>query len=153
MTMRYVFKVDDAKRYAFPTHINDIVLDRAEASTSEVLHVVILPGHATPSHLHNDMEQVYHVLEGKGVLEVGTPAAEFTMTPGDVVRIPPCTLHQIKCSGEVPLRYLAVDCFLRGRPAAEPTWRSHVEAICRDQGWKMEEVLAGRFAPQGAGTR
>jgi hypothetical protein len=35
--MKYVFDTDNLKRYVFPTHINDIVVDRKDASTSEVL--------------------------------------------------------------------------------------------------------------------
>ena len=39
------------------------------------------------------------------------------------------------------LRYIAVDCFLEGRPKDEPTWESHVRAICSEQGWDFDDVV------------
>ena len=52
------------------------------------------------------------------------------MKPGDVVRIPPHTLHSIKCDSATTLRYLSVDAFVGEKPAAEPTWDSHVQTLC-----------------------
>jgi hypothetical protein len=31
--------------------------------------------------------------------------------------------------------YLAIDCFLGGRPKEEPTWDSHAHVICKQNGW------------------
>ena len=69
--MQYVFGTSHLKRYEFPTHINDIVVDRGEAKVSEVFVVVIHPGSAPPLHKHDDTEQVFYVLEGRGTLTVG----------------------------------------------------------------------------------
>jgi len=52
--MKYVFDTSNTKRYKFPTHINDLVMDRAEATTSEVFIVVLEPGQAPPLHKHED---------------------------------------------------------------------------------------------------
>ena len=43
--MRYIFSthLQDTKRYCFPAHINDLVLDKA-AATSEVFIVVLDEG-------------------------------------------------------------------------------------------------------------
>ena len=46
--MRFVFSTAEVKRYRFPTHINDLVVDRADAQTSEVFVVVLEPGEAPP---------------------------------------------------------------------------------------------------------
>ncbi len=35
--MNYKFTTEKPKRYRFPTHINDLVMDRSEATASEVL--------------------------------------------------------------------------------------------------------------------
>ena len=87
------------KRYRFPTHINDLVMDRSQATASEVFIVVISPGGAPPLHQHDDTEQIFYVLEGRGRLEIGAESEEFLVEPGDVVRIPPATLHRIHCLG------------------------------------------------------
>ena len=142
--MNYVFSTVQPKRYRFPTHINDLVMDRAEAATSEVFIVEMAPGEAPPRHRHDDMEQIFYVLAGQGRLEVGDPVESFVVSPGDVVRIPVSTWHTVYCLGDEPLRYLAVDCFIAGRPAAEPTWDDHVRVVCEEQGWDFETIKNGQ---------
>jgi len=139
--MQFIFPTARTKRYQFPTHINDLVVDRAEAETSEVFVVVLKPGGAPPLHRHDDTEQVFYVLEGRGRLRMGAAGRTYPVRPGDVVRIPPKALHSIQCTGSRPLRYLAIDCFLNGRPAGEPTWDSHVKVLCRQQGWDYRKVV------------
>jgi mannose-6-phosphate isomerase-like protein (cupin superfamily) len=138
--MQFVFSTAKTKRYRFPTHINDLVIDRAAAETSEVFVVVLKPGEAPPLHQHDDTEQIFYLLEGKGVLRIGAAKKKFSVKPGDVIRVPPKTLHSIQCTGRRPLRYLAIDCFLNGRPATEPTWDAHVKVLCRQQGWDYQQV-------------
>jgi mannose-6-phosphate isomerase-like protein (cupin superfamily) len=138
--MQFVFSTAKTKRYRFPTHSNDLVIDRADAETSEVFVVVLKPGEAPPLHQHDDTEQIFYLLEGKGVLRIGAAKKKFSVKPGDVIRVPPKTLHSIQCTGRRPLRYLAIDCFLNGRPATEPTWDAHVKVLCRQQGWDYQQV-------------
>lgn len=145
--MRFVFPTSSVTRYRLPTHINDLVVDRSESETSEVFVVVIEPGSAPPPHQHDDTEQVFYVLEGKGTLRIGAEKSEHTVSPGDVVRIPPRTVHSIRCDGSKPLRYVAIDCFTAGRPVDEPTWDSHVEVMCKREGWPRIE---GQLLHHGA---
>lgn len=140
--MQFVFPTTHTKRYRFPTHINDLVMDRADAQTSEVFVVVLEPGEAPPLHKHDDTEQIFYILEGEGILRIGDEKKEFVVHPADVVRIPPTVLHSIQCASPKPLRYLAVDCFVAGRPADEPTWDSHAQAMCRERGWDYQKVIS-----------
>jgi quercetin dioxygenase-like cupin family protein len=137
---RYVFSTTDTIRYRYPTHVNDLVLDRTEAATTEVFIVVLEPGAAPPLHQHADTEQIFYIMEGTGTLTIGDPAQSFNVRPGDVVRIPPHTLHSIKCEGTATLRYLSVDAFVGEKPAAEPTWESHVQTLCARFGWDFNQV-------------
>lgn len=137
---QYVFPTSRFTHYRFPTHTNDLVMDRSQASASEVFIVVLEPGEAPPRHQHEDTEQIFYILSGRGKLEAGTPPIEVPVTAGDVVRIPVATFHRIFCLGEEPLRYLAVDCFPGGRPGAEPTWDDHVKVMCRANGWDYSQV-------------
>ena len=85
--MEFVFDIASAKRYTFPTHINDLVLDRSEAHTSEVFVVVLSPGQATPLHKHDDMEQVFYIIEGAGSLTIGNDATDqYPIGPGQIRR-------------------------------------------------------------------
>jgi mannose-6-phosphate isomerase-like protein (cupin superfamily) len=139
--MTYVYSTKHPQRYRFPTHINDLVMDRSQAVASDVFIVVIGPGGAPPLHQHDDTEQIFYILEGQGQLEIGGEEQAFLVEPGDVVRIPPATPHRIHGLGTADLRYLAIDCFPNGRPNAEPTWDSHVHTVCEEQGWDYNDVL------------
>ena len=141
--MQFVFPTSQTKRYRFPTHINDLVVDRADSQTSEVFLVVLEPGEAPPLHQHDDTEQVFYILEGAGTLRIGSEKQEFAVRPADVIRIPPTVLHSIQCTGTKPLRYLAIDCFVAGRPQAEPTWDSHVRVMCKREDWDYQQVISG----------
>lgn len=137
---RYVFSTTDTIRYRLPTHVNDLVLDRTEAETSEAFVVTLEPGEATPLHVHHDTEQVFYALEGAGTLQIGETPEYYPVNPGDLVRIPPHTFHRITCAGSQPMRYLSVDAFVGGRPKDEPTWDIHMRAVCEMNGWDFARV-------------
>ncbi len=138
---KYVFSTSATRTYRFPTHTNLLVMDRADAVSSESFITVMGPGESPPLHKHDDTEQVFYVLAGRGRLETGEDAEDQgEIGPGDLVRIPPGTYHRVPCVGDEPLKYLVVDCFPGGRPSAEPTWESHVRVVCAENGWDFDEV-------------
>ena len=139
--MKYIFPTTDLTRYQFPTHINDLVMDRSEAGFSEVFIVVIEPGKAPPLHVHNDTEQIFYVIEGSGALTIGKDEQKnLPVGPGDIIRIPVGEWHSIEAdSGEI-LKYVAIDCFGSIRNENEPTWDSHVRVLCKEQGWDYNAV-------------
>jgi mannose-6-phosphate isomerase-like protein (cupin superfamily) len=141
--MRNVFPTKKLKRYEFPTHTNDLIYDRSAAECSEAFFVVLRPGQAPPRHKHDDTEQVFYILEGRGALTIGARDSRRSVKPGDVVLVPPGTWHSIRAVGG-PMRYLAVDCFSGQRPKLEPTWDAHVRAMCRERGWSYREVVKRR---------
>ena len=144
---KYVFPTNETVRYRFPTHTNDLIMDRSQAETSEAFLVILEPGEAPPLHIHHDTEQVFYAISGSGELQVGGNQGEdagrrFPVDASDLVRIPPGTWHRIFCRGNAPLVYLSIDCFLGGRPTAEPTWESHVRVMCETNGWDFKSVRA-----------
>jgi len=144
--MKYVFGTDDCPRYRFPTHANDLVLDRSDATNSEVFITVLEPGQAPPFHKHDDMEQIFYILQGEGTLTVGAEKREFHIVSGQLVRIPPSTLHSIEATGNITLRYIAGDCFGASRAGSERTWDEHVQIVCQERGWDYANVVAeGEF--------
>lgn len=154
---RYVFDSRQVSHYRFPTHTNDLIMDRSEAAASEAFFVVLEPGEAPPVHVHDDAEQVFFVLEGVGELRIGQDDPEvFPLGVGDFVRTPPGTDHAVRCLGPGRFVYLSIDCFTAGPPAAEPTWDRHIEVMCAANGWDLDAVRLGRIdgddylAPQRA---
>jgi mannose-6-phosphate isomerase-like protein (cupin superfamily) len=142
---KYVYDTKQTVRYRFPTHTNDLIMDRSEAATSEAFLVVLEPGEAPPLHVHDDTEQIFYVLSGAGELQISATQGDetgdrFPVAPSNLVRIPPGAWHRIFCRGAVPLVYLSIDCFPGGRPTAEPTWESHVRVMCKNNGWDFESV-------------
>jgi len=150
---RYVFHARDAVRYRFPTHTNDLLMDRADAATSEAFFVILEPGEAPPLHVHPDAEQVFYVLEGEAEMTVREPGGDATvgLEPGDFVRTPPGLFHAVRNTGDGRFTYLSVDCFLAGPNRDEPTWDAHVRAMCELNGWDFDAVRLGKV-PAGSGA-
>lgn len=138
--MKYVYSTDNLKRYRFPTHINDLVYDRADARCSEAFMVVLEPGGAPPLHKHDDTEQVFYVLKGSGVLTVGEQGESHPVRERDVVVLQPGILHSIRAEGG-EMRYLAIDCFGSPENRKEPTWDEHARVLCREHGWDYGSVV------------
>ncbi len=141
---QYVFDSRQVVRYRFPTHTNDLIMDRQNASASEAFFVILEPGEAPPVHLHTDVEQVFFILEGEGELGIGAGTAEkHPLEVGDFVRTPPGVPHSVRCTGLSRFVYLSIDCFTAGHDPAEPTWDSHVQRMCTDNGWEFDAVKLG----------
>jgi mannose-6-phosphate isomerase-like protein (cupin superfamily) len=135
-----VYKTDALKRYCFPTHCTDLIIDRKDSEAVEVFFAVLKPGEKTVPHKHDDCEQLWHVVEGCGTLFTGPEREEHAVRAGDVVLARRNVLHSVENSGPSVLRYLAIDVFVGGRPKDEPTWDSHVAAVCRQNGWNVSIV-------------
>ena len=81
MTMQKpsVYKTNSLKRYCFPTHCTDLIIDRQDSEAVEVFFAVLKPGEKTVPHKHDDCEQLWHVIEGCGTFFTGP---EATAAPG-----------------------------------------------------------------------
>src|SRR5512133_1232998 len=141
--MKYVFSTNAALRYRFPTHTNELVMDRSEAEASEVFMVILEPGESPPLHVHHDTEQIFYIIQGSGFLQIMADTEfDAPVKIGDVVRIPAHTPHCIRCDRSEKLVYLCVDCFIHGHSAEEPTWESHVRGMCTQNGWDFNKVIS-----------
>ena len=138
--MNFVFSTTNTIHYRFPTHVNDLVMDRSEAQHSEVFIVVLESKEAPPLHKHDDTEQIFYILEGEGNLTIKDEPYPIPVNIGDVVRIPKGVFHSIKAKNKTILKYLAVDCFGYKRNKDERTWDEHVKVLCKEQGWDYDKV-------------
>ena len=62
------------------------------------------PGANTLAHHHVLSEEIYHILEGVGLMTLGSE--QFDVSVGDSVLIPPGTSHCIHNPGNTTLRFL-----------------------------------------------
>ena len=140
---QFVFDTRHVIRYRFPTHTNDLILDRKDSKVAEAFLVRVEPAETVPVHAHGNGEQLFFVLEGEGEMSVGWEGGErFPLHVGDFVRTPRGVAHSVRCVGDATLVYLSVDCFTDAH-ADEPTWDSHVRVMCAEHGWNFDDVKRG----------
>lgn len=75
-----------------------------ENSAQSLAEARVAPGNSTFLHCHNVTEEIYHILEGTGLLTLGEELVE--MRAGDSACIAPGTPHNIKNTGKGELRIL-----------------------------------------------
>ncbi len=73
----------------------------SSAEAMSIAEIVVPPGVVVKPH-HHLMEEVYHVLEGEGVVMVEDESR--LVSAGDSVVIEPHEWHNVRNDGEVPLR-------------------------------------------------
>ncbi|HEX3656853.1 MAG TPA: cupin domain-containing protein [Pirellulales bacterium] len=62
------------------------------------------PGCRTAAHYHPKTEEIYYILSGGGLMQVGEQRQ--TVSPGDAIAIPPGAVHTIRNTGTGTLRFL-----------------------------------------------
>jgi len=62
------------------------------------------PGQSTVGHHHLQTEEIYYVLEGQGLMQVGEETR--AVATGDAIAIPPGAFHQITNTGPGVLKFL-----------------------------------------------
>jgi mannose-6-phosphate isomerase-like protein (cupin superfamily) len=67
---------------------------------------LVQPGVAIEPHKHEDIEEVYYILNGKGRMKIGVN--EKDVVPGDAIYIPIQKEHSLSNTGLFPLRFICV---------------------------------------------
>ncbi len=62
------------------------------------------PGASTTGHHHVKTEEIYYLLEGQGMMQIGED--RHPVAPGDAIAIPPGAYHQITNTGQTVLKFL-----------------------------------------------
>ncbi len=65
---------------------------------------VVQPGQETQLHYHVKTEELYHILEGQGLMTLNTES--FNVEPGDTICIPANSKHKIKNTANTNLVFL-----------------------------------------------
>ena len=125
------FQLKDGEKFCFEGHINEFLLKRENAEKTEIFTVVIPIGGKTHDQIHNDVEQTFVILEGKG--KVFSICAQNTqvenVSKGDIVFIPHDTPHLVEnSSSEQDLKYICINSFL-DNSRNEPKSIIHAENV------------------------
>ncbi|WP_026939617.1 cupin domain-containing protein [Hippea alviniae] len=81
-----------------PNHMKVKNISLAEA--------IVKPNEETFLHIHKTSEEIYHITEGKGVMQLGDKT--FEVKKGDSILIPPKTPHKIKNNSQEELKILCI---------------------------------------------
>lgn len=79
-------------------HRNSIIANQSLAEAR------VPPGATTAGHYHPKTEEIYYILEGVGLMEIGEEKRDIK--PGDAIAIPPGAVHRITNTGQVELKFL-----------------------------------------------
>lgn len=74
--------------------------DKGPSRSVKMGYTVIYPTGTTTGHAH-DEEEVYFVISGEGIMQVGDD--KFEIKPGDALYVPPGLFHTTYQRGNVPL--------------------------------------------------
>lgn len=74
------------------------------ANNQSLAEARVPPGTTTLAHHHVRSEEIYHILEGTGLMMLGEET--FPVAPGDSVLIAPGTVHCISNNSDRELRFL-----------------------------------------------
>ena len=126
--MKYVVNVQSVKPDLDPRSLRDRVKNRDKIVLRDTYylinpedkdcdsrrltlgHTTIYPTGTTTGHSHDDMEEVYYVVTGKGIMIVGDD--EYEVEQGDALYVPPGLYHTTKQRGNSPLIVVWVTCKL-----------------------------------------
>jgi len=120
--MKYVVNVESKRPDEDPRSLRARVIDRDRSVLRDTYFLVdpadspsqrltmgyttIYPTGTTTGHTHDDMEEVYFVISGEGIMVVGED--EFEIKPGDGLYVPPGVFHTTYQRGNLPLTVLWV---------------------------------------------
>lgn len=131
--------IGKGEKYAFEKHINEFLIRREDASLSEVFTVVVPINKSTHDQIHEDMEQIFVVLQGEGIIKTHTEKTkeEITIKENDIVLIQLDTYHQIiNTSKNKDLKYVCINAFLKEKET-EFTSINHADNVIKN--YKMDK--------------
>ena len=87
------------------SEIRELLAYRNSCIRNQSLAEARLPaGASTTGHHHVKTEEIYYVLEGEGMMQIGEEQCPVGM--GDAIAIPPGAFHQITNTGRATLKFL-----------------------------------------------
>jgi mannose-6-phosphate isomerase-like protein (cupin superfamily) len=84
------------------------LIDRTTSGITQcsLAEEVLPPGCAVPPHYHRELEEIYYVLSGNGLMTVGDESRE--VGPGDAIYVPRGERHTLKNTGNRDIKLLLV---------------------------------------------
>lgn len=122
-----------------------VLLDRSETELTEIGWNEWRPGLVGPPHSHRDKEQLFFIMSGQGVVEVGSE--RYAVKPKNLIYIPAGAVHRSVSTGKEPLSYILFNVFLNQSKEGHATFRDHIEKVKHTRKLQAE---TGMVAPEQA---
>jgi len=125
-----------------------VIIDRSETERTEVALNSWWAGLDGPPHKHEQKEQIFFVLQGRGTVKIGGEV--FEAKPGDLFYVPANVIHQTINQGKEPLQYLLFNAFLKPDKEGHATFAEHVRLVkeTRRLQAQTQQANAGSNEPQ-----
>jgi mannose-6-phosphate isomerase-like protein (cupin superfamily) len=104
-----------------------VLIDRSETELTEVALNSWRPGLFGPPHLHEQKEQIFFVVSGRGTVRIGDETHEAG--PEDFFYVPANVLHHTVNKGSEPFDYLLFNAFLDSGKEGHVSFVEHVEKV------------------------
>lgn len=85
-----------------------LLVDRTTSKVTQcsLAEETLLPGQAVTPHHHRELEEIYYILSGSGVMTVGDEKRE--VAAGDAIYVPRRSRHTLENTGAEPIKLLLV---------------------------------------------
>ncbi len=94
---------------------SDIQLRELIKGDTSLLIAELETGKTLSAHYHNEGSEIYHILSGKGKMEIGRLSGDeiawnkcLDITPGDIFEIKPKIVHKLSNNGEENLKIIFI---------------------------------------------
>jgi len=98
---------DKSRNKQFAKQIqNGLDLTDEAINITAIYDTSLEPGQCIPSHFHPDLEEIYYILSGYGMMTIGDETKEIERY--DVIYISKTSPHTLTNTGNVPLRFVTL---------------------------------------------
>ena len=79
---------------------------------------ILLDGQGTIPHFHENMEEIYYVISGQGLMSIDGNTE--LVDEEEIIYIAKNNIHSIRQTGDLPLRFITVSIDIRENPRKSP---------------------------------
>jgi len=81
-----------------------VIFDSKETKNRyDIGYAIIYPGGKTGGHSHEEAEEIYHIIDGRGKMILGDE--EFDIESGDTFIVPSKVMHSTLNTGSTPIKF------------------------------------------------
>jgi len=104
-----------------------VLIDRSETELTEVALNEWPAKLNGPPHEHDQKDQVFYIVAGEGIVEVGSD--KFNVVPGNLIYVPAGLVHRTITTSDEPLGYILYNVFNSDDKEGHVSFADHIEKV------------------------